>query len=167
VTLRALAITTLQGCALAIVLLGSGDAFARTLATGTLNEPSTLSGRWKFSVGDDLAWADPTYDDSHWDELLVPGGWGRQGYPEHSGIAWLRLEIDLSQALADGLDDFQLGVQMGEITSSYELFAGGTKVGGVGALPPDARMEYDRHRIYKLPKSSIDDGHRVVLALRV
>jgi len=28
-------------------------------------------------------------------------------------------------------------------------------------------MEYDRHRIYELPKSSIDDKHRVVLALRV
>lgn len=166
-TLRAAAKLALCGIVLAVVALSGGNAIARTLVVETLDEPTNLSGRWKFAAGDDPAWADPAYDDSDWDELSVPGGWGRQGYREHSGIAWYRLEVDLTQALTEGRDDLQVGVQLGEVTSSYEFYAGGKRVGGVGALPPEPRMEYDRHRIYKLPMASIDAKDRLVLAIRV
>jgi diguanylate cyclase (GGDEF)-like protein len=61
----------------------------------------------------------------------------------------------------------QVGVQLGEVTSSYELYASGKRIGGVGALPPAPRMEYDRHRIYTLPMASIDENGRILLAIRV
>jgi len=132
----------------------------------TFDEPSSLSGHWRFQTGDDPVWASPAFDDSDWDVLMVPGGWGRQGYRDHSGIAWYRLDLDLSRMLADGHEDLRLGVQFGEVTSSYELYAGGTLIGGVGALPPRPRMEYDRHRIYTLPLASIDRDGQLVLAIR-
>ncbi len=43
-----------------------------TLGDGTVE----LSGLWKFHTGDDLAWAQPNYDDSSWEtlDLTPPGG---------------------------------------------------------------------------------------------
>jgi len=159
--------TVLCGLALTLSTFAGGDTQARTLVVETLDEPLSLSGDWRFATGDDPAWSDPAFDDSHWEELSVPGGWGRQGYRDHSGVAWYRLEVDLSRALAGGREDLHVGVQLGEITSSYELYAGGKRIGGVGALPPEPRMEYDRHRIYRLPRSVIDADDRLVLAIRV
>jgi len=38
----------------------------------------SLSGDWKFSIGDDNKWASPSYDDSAWDQISVPGKWEDQ-----------------------------------------------------------------------------------------
>ena len=156
----------LLGLALGLSVL-SGAAQARTLVVGSVEEPVSLSGHWRFQPGDDPTWSSPRYDDSGWPELQVPGGWGRQGYPDHSGVAWYRLELDFSPVLAEGHEDLLLGIRLGEVTSSYELYADGQRLGGVGALPPKPRMEYDRHRIYVLPMPQTDTEGRVLLALRV
>ena len=156
----------LCGFALVLSLVGGGGAQAGSLVVATLDEPVSLSGHWRFQTGDDPAWSDPAHDDSDWEQLWVPRGWGQQGYRDHSGVAWFRLELDLSQALADGRVDPRLGVRIGEVTSSYELYAGGERIGGVGALPPEPRMEYDRHGVYALPMAAIDADGRLVLAIR-
>ena len=156
----------LLGLALALSVSSGGVAQARTLVVESFDEPVSLAGQWKFHTGDDPAWSSPRYDDSGWAELRVPGGWGQQGYPDHSGVAWYRLELDLSQALTEGHADLRLAVRVGEVTSSYELYAGGRRIGGVGALPPEPRMEYDRHRIYTLPMASTGADGRLVLAIR-
>jgi len=159
---------TFLGCVvLALCILAESATWARPLVVESLDEPMSLAGTWRFQIGDDPAWADPAYDDSGWAELQVPGGWGSQGYAAHSGVAWYRLDVDLSRTLSKGRADLNLGVQLGEVTSSYALYAGGDRLGGVGALPPMPRMEYDRSRIYALPTASIDDAGHVVLAIRV
>ena len=163
---RSPARAALCGLALALCAVSGGVAQARTLVVESIEEPLSLSGEWRFRADDDPAFANPAYDDSDWDELLVPGGWGRQGYRDHSGVAWYRLELDLSQALSAGREDVHIGVQFGEVTSSYELYAGGERVGGVGALPPEPRMEYDRHRIFKIPMASVTADGQLVLAIR-
>jgi signal transduction histidine kinase/HPt (histidine-containing phosphotransfer) domain-containing protein len=61
----------------------------------------------------------------------------------------------------------RLGVRLGNVDSAYELFAGGVRLGGVGALPPQPRMEYDRHAIYPIAEPLIGPDGRLVLALRV
>ena len=76
-----------------------------------------LSGRWKFQIGDDPAFAQPTFDDSGWEEIRVPGGWGVQGHPGVSGVAWYRATVDASGSL--GSED-ALGVTLGNIDSAYE-----------------------------------------------
>jgi hypothetical protein len=119
---------------------------------------------WKFQIGDDPAFAQPTFDDSGWEEIRVPGGWGVQGHPGVSGVAWYRATVDASGSL--GSED-ALGVTLGNIDSAYELFAGGRRLGGVGGLPPRARPEYDRHATYIVPAETIAQDGKLVLALRV
>ena len=38
-----------------------------------------LRGTWKFSLGDDPAWADPEGADKDWDEMFVPARWEEAG----------------------------------------------------------------------------------------
>jgi len=69
-----------------------------------------LGGRWKFRVdpegmGDlypdsvvrsyhrDCKFFDVDYDDSDWDQIIVPSCWQAQGY-NYNGIAWYRLKFD-------------------------------------------------------------------------
>ena len=60
-----------------------------------------------------------------------------------------------------------LAVSIGGITSAYELYAGGQKLGGVGALPPYPQPVFDKFQVYPIPASAIGDDGKLVLALRV
>jgi diguanylate cyclase (GGDEF)-like protein len=125
-------------------------------------EPRSLSGPWAFHPGDDVTWAAPGFDDSGWVRLQVPGSWRRQGFDGLTGLAWYRLRVP-----AIWPADEALGLTLGKIDSAYALYVGGQQLGGVGALPPNPRMEYDRHRTYSIPSDAREPDGSVVLALRV
>jgi hypothetical protein len=132
---------------------------------GPQPQTRTLAGEWRFRVGDDPAFARPDLDDSAWETLRVPGGWGRQGHAAYSGIGWYRLALTLDEATLRS--PRAIGVALEKVDSAYEVYAGGVALGGVGALPPAPRPEYDRHAIFVVPRDAIDARGRLVLALRV
>lgn len=119
----------------------------------------SLAGTWAFHPGDDANWADPDFDDSSWARLQVPGPWGRQGYEHVSGLAWYRLQVP-----AEGQPGEPLGVTIGKVNASYEIFLNGVKVGTVGQLPPFPVPDYDRHATYVVPSPP---RPTVTIALRV
>jgi diguanylate cyclase (GGDEF)-like protein len=122
----------------------------------------SLSGLWAFHPGDDPSWASPRLDDHDWALLRVPGSWRRQGFPDLTGVAWYRLHVP-SQWPPEEI----LGLTFGRIDSAYELYVGGRRLGGVGALPPNPRMEYDRHQTYSIPPANREPDGSVLVALRV
>lgn len=129
----------------------------------------SLAGAWLFHAGDVPDWASPGYDDSDWHVVRVPGTWERQGQPS-AAVVWYRRRLILPPAArpgAAGFEDVSVGVTLGKIDSAYEVFAGGEKLGGVGGLPPAARLEYDRHRTYAVPHHAIGPDGELVLALRI
>jgi signal transduction histidine kinase/CheY-like chemotaxis protein/HPt (histidine-containing phosphotransfer) domain-containing protein len=128
-------------------------------------EVRSLAGPWKFRTGDDAAFARPDLDDSSWETLRVPGGWGRQGHAGYAGFGWYRLAVSVDEVARRS--PTSLALTMGSVDSAYELYAGGQRLGGVGALPPDARLEYDRHATFVIPREAVDDRGRLVLAVRV
>jgi hypothetical protein len=92
-----------------------------------------LDGKWQFHLGDDPAWASPTYDDSRWEQLTADKGWGAQTHPSYTGFAWYRRTISVTPAPGTG-PDFALLVRA--IDDGYELYWNGVKVGQLGTLPP-------------------------------
>lgn len=123
-----------------------------------------LRGKWKFKTGDDLRWAEPDFDDSPWEELYVPVPWGKQGHYDYSGIAWYRLKLHVADK--ESRKQFT-GITIGFVDSSYELYAGGRKIGRAGWLPPFPKMEYDRTATFRIPQESFSDDGQLSLALRV
>jgi signal transduction histidine kinase/DNA-binding response OmpR family regulator len=149
--------------ALAAVLAASAGASAETLEVPP-GEALPLAGQWRFNVGDDLAWAEPGFDDAGWLPIAVPTGWGPAGYRgPPAPLVWYRRTL----RFGGGSGRAPVGVTLGKVDSAYEIYANGRWLGGVGSLPPAPRAEYDRHATWLIPADVIGPDGRVVLALRV
>jgi len=149
--------------ALAAVLAAPAGASAETLEVPA-GAPLSLAGPWRFQAGDDLGWADPGLDDSGWLPIAVPTGWGPAGYDgPQAPLAWYRRTLRFEGRASRE----PVGVTLGKVDSAYEIFANGQRLGGVGALPPAPRAEYDRHASWLIPADLIGPDGRVVVALRV
>jgi signal transduction histidine kinase len=126
--------------------------------------PIDLSGPWQFQTGDDPRRAQPGFADADWPSLRVPQPWGRQGHHGYSGVAWYRRHVALPARAEDAVP---LAITVGMVDSAYEVYANGRLLGGVGALPPRPRMEYDRIRTFPIPPAALAGGGELVVALRV
>jgi signal transduction histidine kinase/HPt (histidine-containing phosphotransfer) domain-containing protein/ActR/RegA family two-component response regulator len=157
-----------QRCRILLVLLlfcGCQSVFA-AIAVNDLDQPVPITQSWQFKAGDDLLWAAPELDDSGWHTVESLSS-RPESHEEDAGLGWYRLTIQLD--LGETAVQRQLGalaVSIGGVDSAYEIFAGGQKLGGVGALPPNPRVTYDRYQVYSIPSSAIDNEGRLVLALR-
>ena len=89
-----------------------------------------LPARWRFHAGDNPAWADPKFDDSGWSLLKSDRDWSTQGYQGYNGMGWYRFQVIVPARM----DHLSLDLPL--ISSSYEVFADATRIGGYGKMPP-------------------------------
>jgi len=125
--------------------------------------PASLAGDWLFRTGHDPAWASPFRERRNWYRLTVPGAWERHGYPGYNGHAWYRLPLFVSSQLA-GQD---LGVDLGMIGDSDEVFLNGRRVGATGSPPPRLDRAPLARRFYPLPREAVRFGEHNELAIHV
>ena len=158
---------TLAGAASAAVL--AVGVFLAILVAVAVRPPGenvlSLAGPWKHGAGDDHRWSDPAFDDSAWAEVRVPGGWGTRTGAEVP-VAWFRKTVVLDAGPRDAAARGILGLAVGKVDSAYEVFAGGIHLGGVGGLPPRARVEYDRHALYRVPAAAAGTDGTLTIAIR-
>jgi Stage II sporulation protein E (SpoIIE) len=140
------------------VPLGAQTVDLSGLGTGT----KSLAGFWKFHAGDDPRWADPNFDDSHWNLVKVPLSLNQQGYPDFAGYGWYRLT--LQRPAQDAPLDLSLAVIA--ITNVAEFYANGVSFGRFGEFPPYPRVYYPRPLWFRLPAERWR-GSRLVLAIRI
>jgi signal transduction histidine kinase/CheY-like chemotaxis protein len=151
-----------------VLLLCGTPAWAEPLRVLFPGQVQSLEGEWRVRAGDDLAWSDPSLDDSGWATVALPLGWGNQPTLPRSEMAWYRLVLRIEPNPRSEVERaaLRLGITLGKVDGAYELYAGGRRLGGVGGLPPDPRPEYDRHATYVVPPDAIDALGRLSLALR-
>jgi hypothetical protein len=143
---------------------GSTGAAASSVVPVKLGESSTeLTGPWKFHTGDDMAWAQPDFDDSGWKsiDLTKPVGWTKQGYPGYSGFAWYRLRVDV-QGASRGL-----ALKMPDQTDdAYQVYVNGQKIGQLGKFTDHSVTAYPAlPEGFPLPKS-VKNG-TITIAIRM
>jgi len=63
----------------------------------TFHGTLVLDGPWRFQVGDDPRWADPSFNDSAWPPVTLNQPLSDQGIDTYSGYAWYRLKIQPQQ----------------------------------------------------------------------
>ena len=105
----------------------AGSFSAADIGTGM----RPISGLWQFHLGDDPAWAQPSYDDHTWEQLPADEPWGDAGHPGYAGFAWYRRQITLNPT-----DKTPLALLLPPLGSVAEVYWNGVKVGGVGTPPP-------------------------------
>ncbi|MGB6688415.1 MAG: SpoIIE family protein phosphatase [Terracidiphilus sp.] len=92
-----------------------------------------VTGMWQFHTGDNLAWANPAFDDSGWESISGDEPWGSQGHPGYRGYAWYRKRIEI------GPGGTPLGLRILQAQGAYEVYWNGNRIGASGSLPPHAR----------------------------
>ena len=129
-----------------------------------------LTGPWKFHVGDDPHWADPSFDDSQWETVdlsptpqttlravPIPGfvsGWTARGHAGYSGYAWYRMIVRIS-----GADGPLALLAPRHFDSAFQLFVNGHLAGSFGKFNGSTpELYYDNPAMFSLPSSEYQPG---------
>ena len=128
-----------------------------------LKKVISLEGSWRFSIGDDPAWAEPAYDDSDWDRVFVPKSWENNGFDDYNGYAWYRKSFQFT----DSMNEETLFLMLGYIDDVDEVYLNGKLIGASGVMPPLVRTAYNILRKYPLPAELLNKNGKNILAVRV
>ncbi len=129
-------------------------ALAATAAAAQQGFEVDLSGEWRFSTGDNPAWARPDFDDSDWDILRAPALWDRFGYADYDGFGWYRRWF----TAPPGADKVGCLMIIGGVDDHDWVYINGRLVG-------HGRGCYKR-RVYRIPPGIIKPGRNLV-AVRI
>ncbi|MBN9382236.1 MAG: hypothetical protein J0H74_15815 [Chitinophagaceae bacterium] len=142
-------------------LLAIGVSCALSAQKATIIE---LNGNWNFSRGDNMKWAKPSFNDSKWENAIIPT-W--DWIPGYDGYGWYRKDFLLSEKetyffnLGQVDDDCQVYFN-GELLSLY-----------VSPKPKNDNADTSRYnqwkkyRCYYIPKKLVKPGKKNTLAIRV
>ncbi|MBN1893191.1 beta galactosidase jelly roll domain-containing protein [bacterium] len=122
-----------------------------------------LTGTWKFEIGDDSAFADPGFNDSHWGAIQVPAYWEEQGFPGYNGYGWYRIVFKVPRRLKNR----SIKLKLGRIDDVDQAYLNGALIGSMGSFPPALEKAYDKERVYPLPAGIVRFGGVNTLAVRV
>jgi hypothetical protein len=130
-----------------------------------------LNGPWQFHLGDDMSWAAPGIDDSHWEQITADKPWGQQGHANYYGYGWYRRHITVTPAPGAAPD---IALYIPPIGDASEIFWNGILVARYGTLPPHPIWYYQppprtfglgpvrdgvlAFRVWKAPPVSFDSG---------
>jgi len=137
-----------------------------------------LNGPWAFRMGNDYSWANPQFDDSHWDQLDLtpppgshdgdvglPGyvpGWASKGYSGRWGHAWYRLRVrwNMPAGSVPVLSAPTL------VDGAYEIYWNGKRIGGIGDFSPAQPTIYaSRPKLFQLGEKA--SSGEAVIAIHV
>lgn len=145
---------------LAWLLCAPAGAQSFDLASGRVPVAS-LDGLWRFHAGDEIAWANPGFDDSQWPLLRSDEDWARQGYKGYSGMAWYRFQVKVPPSLN------RIAILLPPIRTCYEVYADGKMIGTYGEMPPN-KMGFGGGgpQVFEVPAGG-RTGRNIEIALRV
>ena len=123
----------------------------------------SLKGRWLFEIGNLAVYAEPDFDDSDWESIIVPGNWEDRGFPGYDGYAWYRIHIKVPSHLSDKT----LYLQLGTIDDVDRVYLNGRFLNGSGGLPPKFHTAWDRKRCYLISNEMLRFEQENVLAIQV
>jgi len=103
-----------------------------------------------FNANREAIWTGANFDDSHWNTMVEPAFWDRQGYPNTFGSGWFRKEIDIPQNMVGKAALLRLG-QLDDADTTY---VNGQVVG--------SSSNRDVLREYKLPASILRPGKNII-----
>ena len=142
------------------VALAAHASQAQTFDAATLREPIDLAATWLVHAGDDLAYAQPDFDDSQWMKFDSTKDM-RDLFPhDHAEIVWYRLRLKVAPN--------QVGVAMKEsyLCSAFEIYTNGVLLLHLGRVKPFIPYTSGVSLIERIPDTQIATGS-VVIAIRV
>ncbi len=122
-----------------------------------------LSGRWKFSLGDDMSWKDQKFNDTNWEKVKVPSSWENQGFPGYDGYAWYRTSFTLKSEM----ENKDVYLILGYVDDVDQTYINGNLIGVSGGFPNNYRTAYNAFRKYYIPKEYLNKDGANIIAVRI
>ena len=126
-----------------------------------LHQPTSFADGWLVHTGDDLAWADPKYDDSSWPRVNTRTDSLHTLFPrERPSVVWYRLHIKVAP------HDTDLAIEEYYLASAYEIYSNGVKIQQVGSVSPYSANDFHARLLAPVPRDQIAAGN-IVIAVRL
>jgi hypothetical protein len=126
------------------------------------------------------AWAEPDFDDSHWEDVdLTPAGgaidplagltgyvpgWTAKGHPGYSGYAWYRIRVHVAAQPGEKL----ALAGPNDLDDVYQVYANGALLGSFGDFSRNPPVVFfAQPKMFSLPAGFTQGSADVVLAFRV
>jgi len=122
-----------------------------------------LNGLHPFSLGDDPAWALPSFDDSQWGKVQVPGDLKAQGIEQEPGVGWYRIHFRTGEIFPGQ----QIGLSLGNIGNADDVYLNGVRIGGQGIIGDQFVEAPWKERLYRVPEGLLRTGEDNLLAVRI
>jgi signal transduction histidine kinase len=116
----------------------------------------------KFSPDDNPFYALPSFDDSQWKSVIIPGSWQSQGIKPEENVGWYRMHFTVH-----GAQYSQSALLLGRIGDTDEVFLNGIKIGGEGVIGKKVVEATKVVRLYKIPRDLLKYHGTNVIAVRV
>lgn len=128
-----------------------------------------LNDQWKFSIGDDLQWSSPKFDDSRWPVISTAQDWESQGYTYYDGFGWYRKILKIPVSLEKQIKKYGgILIKYHQVDDVDELYFNGHKIGTTGSMPPNFITGFGKRRVYFVPSKYIYFNDKPnVIAVRV
>ncbi len=149
-------VAVLAGVGCAFVGSAQGQSFDAT----QISAPAVLGAKWLVQAGDDPAFAQPGYDDSHW--LLVDPYQSLKTYFPGAPprVVWYRLHVKVSP------DSTGLALEEWSLSSAFEIYVNGEKLIASGSVAPYRASTFSAHLLARIPDAVIRTG-ALTVAMRV
>ena len=144
-----------------ICLLAIGFSHVLPAQTNTITE---LNGNWKFSKGDNMKWAKANFNDSKWDNAIIPSwDWDK----DYNGYGWFRKDFLLS-------DKTNYFFNLGQVDDDCEVYFNGELLPLYVSPKPkndnadtSRYSQWKKYRSYYIPKKLVNANKKNTLAIRV
>lgn len=134
-------------------------ATASNVVTPAGHTEAHLEGPWRFQIGDNPQWADPSFDDSGWAGVTLGRPLAELGFDSYAGSAWYRIKVNTRslQPAGETLDLLLTTHTIGQIA----VFANGTEIGHTKGMDDSPRMYMSLPLQVALPQP-LPDGTIVI-----
>ena len=143
-----------------LTLVLPSSSTAQTFDATTLRQPTALGMRWLIKAGDDPAYAQTDFDDSHW-TIYDPNTTIKNQFPNgRPAVVWYRLHVKVAS------NQTGLGLLESNICSAFEIYVNGQRVLYTGRVSPYQAWSYTGLLLGRIPDFAVASGS-LVIALRV
>jgi hypothetical protein len=132
---------------------------AQTFDASTLRTPAYLGGPLLIQPGDDPAWAQPGFDDSHW-RLFDPHDSLINVLHDQPAVVWYRLHVKVDPAQTG------LALEEAKISRAFEIYVNGERLIQSGQVSPFKPYTLDAAILKPIPDRLLATGS-IVIAMRV
>lgn len=149
--------SALLACLLALIATPAG---AQSFDATHLLQPASLGDvKWLVNAGDNPAFSDPSFDDSHW-RLHDPHNSVDAIFPQRPSVIWYRLHVKVDPSVT--------GLALNEtyISQAFEIYGNGERLMELGKVSPWVAYTSGATIIVPIPSRLMATGS-LVIALRV